>query len=187
MTRKGRAGAALFISAWGSWIGGTLSIIGIMFLAPPLADFAMKFGPPEMCTLLLVAFLLLGSLGTGSFIKTMGMVLLGLLVGTVGMDSLAEPLVSPMVSMNCTTALIRPRCDGGIRHWGNTFGTGESLVRNVYKPKFRELFPTRQELRASWGPIFRGSGLGFAIGLLRVPPHLVEFCQLHRRKSWLKA
>ena len=48
MTRKGRGGAALFIAAWGSWIGGTLSIVGLMFLAPFLANFAVKFGPPEM-------------------------------------------------------------------------------------------------------------------------------------------
>src|SRR5512139_3045560 len=48
MARKGRGGAALFISAFGSWIGGTLSIIGLMLLAPILADFATKFGPPEM-------------------------------------------------------------------------------------------------------------------------------------------
>ncbi len=59
MTLKGRAGAALFIAAWGSWVGGTLAVVGIMFLAPLLASLAMKFGPPEMFALLLVAFFLL--------------------------------------------------------------------------------------------------------------------------------
>ena len=88
MTRKGRGGAALFIAAWGSWIGGTLGVVGLMFLAPFLANFAVKLGPPEMFAVLLVAFVLLGSLGKGSFFKTVPMILLGLLIGTIGMDPL---------------------------------------------------------------------------------------------------
>ena len=55
-------------------------------LAPFLANVAVKFGPPEMFSLLLIAFILLGSLGRGSFFKTMPMILLGLLVGTIGME-----------------------------------------------------------------------------------------------------
>jgi len=92
MTLKGRGGAALFISAWGSFIGGTLSIAGLMVLAPTLADFAMKFGPPEMFAVLLVAFVLLGSLGSGSFFRTMPMVFMGLLIGAIGMDPLTGSL-----------------------------------------------------------------------------------------------
>jgi putative tricarboxylic transport membrane protein len=88
MTRKGRGGAALFIAAWGSWIGGTLGIVGLMFLAPFLANVAVKLGPPEMFAVLLIAFVLLGSLGKGSFFKTVPMILLGLLIGTIGMDPL---------------------------------------------------------------------------------------------------
>src|SRR5512136_304396 len=63
IARKGRAGAALFISAWGSWIGGTISVVGLMLFAPFLANFAIKFGPPEMFSVLLIAFVMLGSLG----------------------------------------------------------------------------------------------------------------------------
>jgi putative tricarboxylic transport membrane protein len=88
MTRKGRAGAALFIAAWGSWIGGTLGIVGLMLLAPFLANFAVRFGPPEMFSVLLIAFILLGFLGKGSFFKTVPMIFLGLLIGTIGMDPL---------------------------------------------------------------------------------------------------
>jgi len=175
MTLKGRAGAALFIAAWGSWIGGTLATIGIMFLAPSLADFAMKFGPAEMFTLLLVAFILLGTLGTSSFIKSMVMVLFGLLVGTIGMDLLA--------GIPRFTHGIYELYDGvgfaavaiGVFGIGEILSsTGESLVKKIYKPKFRELFPNREELRASWGPIFRGSGLGFAVGLLPGAGHILS-------------
>ena len=59
MTLKGRGGAALFIAGWGSWIGCTLSAIGLMFLAPFLAEFAMEFGTVEMFAVLLIAFVLL--------------------------------------------------------------------------------------------------------------------------------
>jgi putative tricarboxylic transport membrane protein len=175
MTLKGRGGAALFISAWGSWLGGTLSIAGLMLLAPSLADFATKFGPPEMFAILLIAFILLGSLGSGSFFKTMPMVLLGLLVSTVGMD--------PFTGTLRFTHGINELFDGigfipvamgalGIGEILKT--TEESLVRVIHKVKLRELLPTRDELFASWGPIFRGSGIGFVIGLLPGSAHVLS-------------
>ena len=175
MTRKGRAGAALFIAAWGSWVGGTLSVVGIMFLAPILANLAMKFGPAEMFALLLVAFLLLGSLGTGSFIKTMAMVIFGLLLGTVGMDSLTGTLRFTFGIQELYDGI------GFVPVAMGAFGLGEILsateddmVRKVYKPRLRELFPNRIELRASWAPILRGSGIGFLIGLLPGSAHILS-------------
>jgi len=175
MARKGRGGAALFIAAWGSWIGGTLSIVGLMFLAPFLANFAVKFGPPEMFALLLIAFILLGSLGKGSFFKTVPMILLGLLIGTVGMD--------PLTGTMRFTHGIKDLYDGigFIPVAMGAFGIGEiltsteeSLVRFIGKIKMRELLPNREELRASWGPIFRGTGLGFLIGLLPGSAHVLS-------------
>ena len=175
MTLKGRGGAALFISAWGSFIGGNLSVIGLMFLAPMLANFATKFGPPEMFAVLLVAFMLLGSLGTGSFFKTMPMVILGLFIGTIGMD--------PLTGTFRFTHGIRDLFDGigfvpvalGVFGIGEILiSTEESLSRVIHKVKLRELLPTRDELRASWGPIFRGSGIGFFIGLLPGSAHVLS-------------
>ncbi len=174
MTRKGRGGAALFIAAWGSWIGGTLGIVGLMLLAPFLANFAVRFGPPEMFSLLLIAFILLGSLGKGSFFKTVPMILLGLLIGTIGMD--------PLTGTMRFTHGIKDLYDGigFIPVAMGAFGVGEilssteeSLVRLVHKIKLRELLPTRAELRASWAPIFRGTGLGFVIGLLPGSAHVL--------------
>jgi putative tricarboxylic transport membrane protein len=175
MARKGRGGAALFIAAWGSWIGGTLSIVGLMFLAPFLANFAVKFGPPEMFALLLIAFVLLGSLGKGSFFKTVPMILLGLLIGTIGMD--------PLTGTMRFTHGIKDLYDGigFIPVAMGAFGIGEiltsteeSLVRFIGKVKMRELLPNREELRASWAPIFRGTGLGFLIGLLPGSAHVLS-------------
>jgi putative tricarboxylic transport membrane protein len=172
MTLKGRAGAALFISGWGSWIGGTLSVIGLMFLTPVLGDFGTKFGHPEMFGVYLMALVLLASFGIG-FSKTLPMILVGLLIGSVGLDPLSGAL----------------RFTHGIRDLFDGFGilpvamgmfaigeilstTEETMIRSVHKVKLRELFPTRQELSASWGPIFRGSGLGFVIGLLPGAAHV---------------
>jgi putative tricarboxylic transport membrane protein len=174
MTLKGRGGAALFIAAWGSWIGGTLSVVGLMLLTPFLANFAMKFGPPEMFSVLLVAFILLGSLGKGSFWKSVPMILLGLLIGTIGMD--------PLTGTMRFTHGIKDLYDGigFIPVAMGAFGIGEilsateeSLVRLVHKVKLRELLPSREELSASWGPIFRGTGLGFLIGLLPGSAHVL--------------
>ena len=175
MTRKGRGGAALFIAAWGSWIGGTLGIVGLMFLAPFLANFAIRFGPPEMFAVLLIAFILLGSLGKGSFFKTVPMIFMGLLVGTVGMD--------PLTGAMRFTHGIKDLYDGigFIPVAMGAFGIGEilisteeSLVRTVHKVKLRELLPTREELRASIGPILRGTGIGFFIGLLPGSAHVLS-------------
>jgi len=175
MTRKGRAGAALFIAAWGSWVGGTLSVLGVMLLAPTLANLAMKFGPAEMFALLLVAFVLLGSLGTGSFLKSMAMIVLGLLVGTVGMDNLT--------GASRFTFGIRDLFDGigfvpvamGMFGIGEILSaTEETLVHEFYKPRLRELLPNKHEFRASIGPILRGSGLGFFVGLLPGSAHVLS-------------
>jgi putative tricarboxylic transport membrane protein len=174
MTQKGRAGAALFIAAWGSWVGGTISTLGIMLMAPMLANLAMKFGPPEMFSLMMVAFLLLGVLGTKSFLKTMAMVLLGLLVGMVGLDQFtgAPRFTHGFLELSDGVGFV-PVAMG-------LFGIGEilaaseeSMVRNVYKPKLRELLPSREELLASIGPVFRGSGIGFFIGLLPGSAHVL--------------
>jgi putative tricarboxylic transport membrane protein len=175
MTLKGRGGAALFTAAFGSWVGGTLSIIGLMLLAPMLADFATKFGPPEMFSVYLIAFILLSSIGS-DFFKTMPVVLLGLLFSTIGMDALTGDL----------------RFTHGIKHLYDgigfvavamgAFGMGEILSstsesnenRVVHKIKLRELLPTREEFRAIRGPILRGSGIGFVIGLLPGSAHIVS-------------
>jgi putative tricarboxylic transport membrane protein len=175
MTLKGRGGAALFISAWGSWVGGTLSVVGLMVLAPFLADFAMKFGPAEMFSVLLIAFVLLGSLGRGSFFRTVPLIFLGLLIGTIGMD----PLTGTLRFIHGVKELydgigFLPVAMGALGIGEVLSATEESLVRVVHRVKLRELFPTRDELRASWGPIFRGSGLGFLIGLLPGAAHVLS-------------
>ena len=78
---------ALGVSTIGSFIAGSLSIVGLMFLAYPLAKVALKFGPPEYFSLMCVGLVILTFLTQGSMLKSLIMALLGLLVGLVGLDS----------------------------------------------------------------------------------------------------
>src|SRR5688572_21310736 len=89
MARKGRAGAALAIAAVGSYVAGTVSVVGLMLLAPPLAAFALRFGPPEYFALLLSGLLVLAYMSAGSMVKSLAMAVLGLLLGMVGIDQMS--------------------------------------------------------------------------------------------------
>ena len=89
MARQGRAGAALGISAFGSFIAGTVGVVGLMFLAPLLGRAALSFGPPEYFALTLVGLTLVAYLSQGSMLKALIMATLGLIAGTVGMDPIS--------------------------------------------------------------------------------------------------
>src|SRR5437016_653013 len=88
MARKGRAGAALAIAAVGSYVAGTVSVVALMFLAPPLAAFALRFGPPEYFALLVLGLLVLAYMSGGSMLKALAMAALGLLLGMIGIDQM---------------------------------------------------------------------------------------------------
>src|SRR5215470_2340605 len=89
MARQGRAGTALALSAFGSFVAGTLGVVGLMCLAPPLASFALKFGPPENAALLVLGLLMVGYLAGASMTKGLIMAGFGLLLGTIGLDPIA--------------------------------------------------------------------------------------------------
>ena len=88
MARQGRAGPALGISAFGSFIAGTVATILIMLVAPPLAKLALKFGPPEYFSLMFLGLTLLIYLASGSMIKALMMACVGIFLGTIGTDTI---------------------------------------------------------------------------------------------------
>ena len=88
MARKGRAGPALGIAAFGSFIAGTLSILGLMLLAPPLSRIAIQFGPPEYFTLMVLGLTILIYLAHGSMPKALIMAAFGIVLGLIGLDSI---------------------------------------------------------------------------------------------------
>lgn len=167
MARKGRAGPALGISAFGSFIGGTFSVIALMFLVAPLAEVALKFGPAEFTALICLSLILLTYLASRSTLRALLMVIAGLLVGTVGNDPIT---VDPRFTFGSDHLLdgigLVPVAMG-------LFGISELLI-NLEQPQLRiflkttikKLLPTRDDWKRSYGPIGRGSVLGFLLGIL---------------------
>ena len=175
MTRKGRAGPALAIAAIGSYIAGTISVVGLMLLAPPLASFALRFGPPEYFALLLLGLLVLAYMSGGSMLKSLAMAALGLLLGMIGID--------PMTGFFRFSYGLVELGDGiGVVPVAvGLFGLSEILLTAgqptppaVKKPKLKDLLPSKQEWRDSLWPIGRGTVLGFLIGIIPVSAHIIS-------------
>ncbi|HEY7678017.1 MAG TPA: tripartite tricarboxylate transporter permease [Candidatus Methylomirabilis sp.] len=175
MTQKGRGGAALAIAAVGSYIAGTVSVVGLMLLAPPLANFALRFGPPENFGLLVLGLLVLAYMSGGSMAKALAMAALGLLLGMVGIDTMTGFFRFHYGVVELGDGLgIVPVAVG-------LFGLSEILLSanrasqaKVQKPRLRELLPSRQEWRDSGWPIARGTGLGFLIGIIPGSAHVIS-------------
>ena len=117
MARQGRAGPALGIAAFGSFIAGTFSVVGIMLLAPPLTSVALRFGPPEIFGLLLLGFTMVTYLTAGSKLKAVAMALLGMLLGTIGLDPITG-LAALHLRQHHARRRARARADhhGPVRH-----------------------------------------------------------------------
>ena len=175
MTQKGRGGAALAIAAIGSFVAGTLSIVGLMLLAPPLASFALRFGPPEYFALLTLGLLVLAYMSGGSMPKTLAMAALGLFLGTVGIDMMSGFFRFQYGLYELGDGIgIVPVAVG-------LFGISEILLTAgqetrpvAQKPRLRDLPPSREELSEAAGPTARGAVLGFLIGIVPGSAHIVS-------------
>jgi putative tricarboxylic transport membrane protein len=121
MTRQGRAGAALGISAFASFIAGTIGVVALMLVAPPLAEFALKFGPPEIFALVFLAFTLVAFLSSGSMTRALMMVVTGLLLATVGQEAITAIPRFTFGNVNLQSGSIWSPDDGA-------FGVSEVLL-----------------------------------------------------------
>ncbi|HEV8641565.1 MAG TPA: tripartite tricarboxylate transporter permease [Methylomirabilota bacterium] len=175
MARKGRAGAALAIAAVGSYVAGTASVVALMFLAPPLASFALRFGPPEYFALLLLGLLVLAYMSGGSMLKALTMAALGLLLGMIGIDQMTGyfRFAYGLVELGDGIGVV-PVAVGlfGLSEILATAGKGKPP--DVIKPRLRELLPSRREWRESAMPIARGTVLGFLIGIIPGSAHIIS-------------
>ncbi|MCX5817227.1 MAG: tripartite tricarboxylate transporter permease [Proteobacteria bacterium] len=167
MAQKGRAGPALGISAIGSFIGGTLSLIGVMFLAVPLASFALKFGPPEFFAVGFLALTVVTGLASKSTLNGLVMAMLGMLIGTIGMDL--------GTGVSRFTFGIQTLADGIglVPVIMGLFGIGEILLNverlvsiDVKDTKVGNIWPTVKDWVQSRWPILRGTVVGFILGLV---------------------
>jgi putative tricarboxylic transport membrane protein len=167
MALKGRAGPALGVAAIGSFIAGTIGVIGLTFVAPPLAEFALKFGPPEYFTLTLLGLIMATLLGGSSIVKGLIMVVLGLLLGSVGLDP-----ISGAIRFTWGFFMLQEGVDFVTLAMG-MFGIGEILINlekklttELVTQKITHLWPTLKDWAESKWAMLRGSLIGFFIGIL---------------------
>ena len=167
MARKGRAGAALTIAAIGSFIGGVLAPVGLVIAAPPLARLGLRFGPPEFFGLMVLGISLVTGLSGKSIVKALIMAAFGLLLGMVGMDpALGSPRFT-FGEMELLGGVELVPMIMGLMGVSEVLLCVETPLREVFlKTPLRSLFLTMQEWKDSVGPIFRGTAVGFFLGLI---------------------
>ena len=167
MARRGQAGKALATAAIGSFFAGTVCTVLIAVAAPALADVALKFGPAEYFSLMVLGLVASIVLASGSLLHALGMIMLGLLLGMIGTD------INSGV-MRYTFDV--PELSDGISFVAiamGVFGLGEIIAnlqheatRSVMQSKVAGLMPTRDDLKRIVAPVLRGTGLGAVLGIL---------------------
>ncbi len=168
MARQGRAGPALAIAAIASFFAGTVGTLLIALFGPPLAEVALKFGSPEYFSLMLMGLVAAAVLAQGDILKSLAMVAVGLLLGSVGSDvntgvqrfSFGFPELSDGIGFIVVAV--------GVFAIGEIIGNlgGPGGARSVFTAKVSNLFPSRDDLKRSIGPILRGTGIGSFFGVL---------------------
>jgi putative tricarboxylic transport membrane protein len=171
MTRRGRAGAALAVAAVGSFIAGSLGVVGIVLASSWLADQALRFGPPEYFAMALAGLLLLSRLSGGSVMHALVLVAIGLALGTVGMEPISAIRRFTFGSVQLSQGIELVPVIMGLFGVAEVLVIAESGLRraHIVSVKLRELLPTGLEWRQSAAPIARGSVVGFFTGLIPGP------------------
>ena len=168
MARKGRAGAALAAAGLGSFFAGCVGTIIIAAFAPPLTELAFKFGPAEYFSLMVLGLIGAVVLASGSLVKAIAMILLGLLLGQINTDVISGV---PRYSFDV------PELTDGIGFVAiamGVFGFGEIIANLGQPPEHREVFtknvtgiwPTRNDFKLAWPAVLRGTALGSILGVL---------------------
>ena len=167
MARKGRAGPALGIAAFGSFFAGTLGVIGLMLLAPTLAKFALLFGAPEYFSLMVMSMTLVTYLSRGSLLKSLIAAAFGLILGAVGLDTMtAKPHFTYDILVLRDGLGIVPVVMGLFGVSEVLLNVGMTIDREIFQKKIQHLFPNLQDWKESSMPIVRGSLLGFFLGII---------------------
>jgi putative tricarboxylic transport membrane protein len=174
MAKQGRAGPALATAAIGSFFAGTVATVVLALAAPPLARVALRFGPAEYFSLVLLGLIISIALAHGSMLKALAMIVLGILLGTVGQD---------IYTGTPRFVLGQRELYGGIDFVAvavGMFGIAEILrnlenekTRSVMVKTVKNLWPNREDRRRIVAPILRGTGLGAALGVLPGGGHVL--------------
>ena len=168
MARQGRAGAALAAAGLGSFFAGCVGTIIIAAFAPPLTELAFKFGPAEYFSLMVLGLIGAVVLASGSLLKAIAMIVLGLLLGQINTDVISG---TPRFSFDI------PELTDGINFVViamGIFGFGEIIAnlgqpaehREVFTKSVKGLWPTKQDFKEAWPAVLRGTTLGSVLGVL---------------------
>jgi TctA family transporter len=167
MARQGRAGPALATAALGSFFAGCVATLIVAMFAPPLAEVALKFGPSEYFSLMVLGLVAAVVLAHGSLIKAIAMVILGLMLGLVGTDVNSGVLRFAFGISELADGI------GFVTVAMGMFGLAEIIAnlehkgaREVFTGKVKHLWPTKEDFKRIIGPILRGTFLGSALGIL---------------------
>ncbi len=167
MARNGRAGPALGISAIGSFIGGTVSVIGLMIVAVPLANVAIAFGPPEYFALMTIGMVVVTFLAGKSMVKSLLMAAVGVFLGCVGMDVISAKARFTLGFNFLEDGLGLVPVIMGLFGVAEVFTNLEgNLTVSVFQTKIKNIWPNLNDFKRSIGAILRGTGLGFILGIL---------------------
>jgi putative tricarboxylic transport membrane protein len=160
MARQGKAGLALATAALASFFAGTCATFIIAFAAPALAEVALQFGPADYCSLMIFGLVAAVILAHGSVVKAIGMILIGILLGTIGID------------VNSSVPRFTDGIDFAVIAMG-IFGIGETIANlersaetRGYVQNYKGLWPTAKDLRTILPPAVRGTVLGAVLGIL---------------------
>ena len=170
MAKKGKGGAALFMAMFASFIGATIGILLMMFFSPLLVDMAFKFGPAEYFAMMMLGLLAASTLAKGSPLKGIAMVMVGLVAGVIGTDvnSGVARFAFDVPELTDGIALVALAMGlfgiSDILANANRIGTSDTVKES--KITMRSLRLEKGEMKRSWIPIFRGTGIGAFFGIL---------------------
>jgi putative tricarboxylic transport membrane protein len=187
MALNGRAGPALGIAAFASFIAGTFSLVGLMFVAPILGEFALRFGPPEYFALAVFGLSVVAYLSRTSIVKSLMMVSAGIILGCIGLDPISATPRLTFGSTEFAEGLALPPVVMGLFGLSEVLSNvGKGSKKELFGERIRGLLPNRDDWRSSAGPITRGASLGFVTGLLpgvgTIVPQFLSYA-LERRLS----
>ncbi|GGE46182.1 hypothetical protein GCM10007276_24230 [Agaricicola taiwanensis] len=170
MSQQGRAGVALFVTTAGSFVGGSIGILVLLAMAPLLVSFSLAFGPAEYFAIMVFGLLASATIAQGSPLKGLGMVVMGLLLGTVGIDINSGTYRFTFGFFDLFDGISLIVLAMGL------FGVTEVIAaiseksgdrdRKLNKVSLRSMIPTREDVRRSILPVLRGSGIGSILGPL---------------------
>lgn len=169
MTRQGRAGAALLMTTVSAFVGGSIGIVLLMFFGPLVAEYALKFGAADYFALMMFGLVVASTISSGSAVKALAMVVLGLMIGCIGTNIYTGTPRFTFEVAELTKAVSIVALAMGLYGFAEVVSSIEEVHAGAVDSKgLRGVSakPTKDDVRRSWAPTLRGSGLGSILGVM---------------------